>query len=134
MDLAPYILEWGTRVFLCRVLNVSHNYLTGAIPSSVAGFNSSAFDYNCLANCSLVSQLRCRGRTPESQTAALSALYDGTGGPRWARSLNWTVGDPCVDRWDSVACTLKHSSCGPSNVTCVGANSQVAQSLFVPCA
>ena len=42
--------------------------------------------------------------TSPTETAALMALYNSTGGANWTNSTNWGVGCPCEDNWFGVTC------------------------------
>eukprot|EP00966_Prymnesium_polylepis_P021938 504131-Prymnesium_polylepis.1 len=43
--------------------------------------------------------------TTSAQREALVALYVATNGRQWSSAVNWTVGDPCMSRWQGVSCT-----------------------------
>ncbi len=103
-----------------RTFYVSYNNLTGRIPTALSGFGSESFDYNCFSDCSLIPQPWCSQPTSAGQISALVDLYDSTGGPQWNVSTNWTIGDPCSNRWCKVQCVLGGGpGCGSSNVTYV---------------
>ncbi|MCP4046103.1 MAG: hypothetical protein GY732_08960 [Gammaproteobacteria bacterium] len=42
--------------------------------------------------------------TSAPEVAALTELYNSTGGDNWTDNSNWLVGDPCADSWFGVVC------------------------------
>eukprot|EP01096_Ripella_sp_DP13-Kostka_P003870 TRINITY_DN1585_c0_g1_i4.p2 TRINITY_DN1585_c0_g1~~TRINITY_DN1585_c0_g1_i4.p2 ORF type:complete len:199 (-),score=105.52 TRINITY_DN1585_c0_g1_i4:48-644(-) len=42
--------------------------------------------------------------TPPIFVTALTDLYNSAGGPGWTKSTNWTIGDPCINKWYGVTC------------------------------
>lgn len=75
----------------------------------------------------------------EQKTApsALMALYNMLGGPGWSPQTNWTVGDPCVNKWHGVTCDvhgtiseLKFAKMGLKGNITAGLEVVVGQTVF----
>ena len=80
---------------MCSTLDLSHNALTGPVPS-LPSTVASDLAYNCLSDCSITRQASCAvcipgGLTSADEVAALTALYSSTGGAQWIRSDGWAA-------------------------------------------
>ena len=67
-----------------------------------------SIDAGCLWNCKLPSNSKNQEILPISprEKTALISLYNATNGRYWKRNDNWLKGDPCIDKWSGIVCSI----------------------------
>ena len=78
-----------------QVLYLSGNQLSGCIPASLSNVEDNDFAELGLPFCTA-------SPSDDPDRAALIALYNTTGGPRWTNSVNW-LSDVAISEWYGVA-------------------------------
>ena len=82
-------------------LNLGGNQLSGCVPSSLSGrLNMGFSDLGDLPFCPS-GQTTAEPASPETDRAALVALYNATGGPKWMSNNNW-LRDVPIGEWSGV--------------------------------